>query len=1135
MSLSSDELWQRIPRAGLATAEQCRQWSHEILPKLSHSDAQNGLKLLLHLVDAGHVSKYQAKIIAGQSTEPIRYGAWVIEQPVKLAMWQGWYEVRRGASECRWARPVTAAELPHLRPLLPSLPRALKLAALQLEGLLAVQPPELIDGTLLIFVASPRAALQSAATAPQAAADLARGHLADTHPVTPHADAALGISGSARLLCQEFANRRCPPDEATRLVGQLAHTLSVLHGQQIVHGRVLPDRIYVHNQRVVLVVDPLCAATGLPQRLTVGPQAAAAGPAKTEPQLAQSTTGGLIGSVLRSAVVSQFCAPEMRLPEPLPSPASDVFSLGGVWWWLLTGEAPPAFRVDAAGQAPDAPPAPGLPADCSLPEPLWRCLQACLAQNPANRFASATELQRALLVAQRARPLAVAAPQPQPQPQPQSQSQSRSQLQSQSVGKPVPTVQPPAALQPVQRKPMEQTPQLPVEQLPAQQLPAQPIPAQQLRAQQPTLRPALGEQPHAQLAGTGTSGTAAEIPRRRRRRQGIPWLWPILGGGGVLIGLLLLLKFTGALQPSRESSVGSAKRPIPNPPPSLGTAPAVVPPVAPAVAQSSRATDPRSPHYEIVPDRPGAKQRGLWAPPTAPAPLPLDLLPPGGQLFLSLRPEQWPSLEQTLDASSQNTEAASLAWSDVLGPQVTELSQQLQAMSGVPLVDTAQVTLAFYAAEQSGQPPRVCARFHLSRPKPLAELTAAWNAPADGQVSEQRLWIASPQQAFYIPRQTPPATGATAESQGGAAVEMVSEFSVGPADMLREVAELDGARGPLLPHLEKLWNATDRTATMSLLISTPFLFTEGRDLLNVLPSPLSPALRQWLGGDVRGASMQVHWQPQWYLETRVVGTSDMDAGKILARQQQQVQSLPAMVEQWLVSHNVHPYWRGLAMRYPHMLRTFVDYSRFGVEHGTALMNSYLPSQGGTNLALTSWIALQDYATSSATANVPAANATAANATAAATGAARSGSTAAPVEDIETYLSQAIDLSFDQEPIEVALQMVADEANAHLPPGAQPLRFVLDGAAFGKAGITRNQQLSDFRIQQQSVRDALTEIARRGNPVTTVTDLRDADQRLLWIVAPDPNSSSGASMISLTTRTAAKESGYALPKEFAPES
>jgi hypothetical protein len=133
--------------------------------------------------------------------------------------------------------------------------------------------------------------------------------------------------------------------------------------------------------------------------------------------------------------------------------------------------------------------------------------------------------------------------------------------------------------------------------------------------------------------------------------------------------------------------------------------------------------------------------------------------------------------------------------------------------------------------------------------------------------------------------------------------------------------------------------------------------------------------------------------------------------------------------------------------------------------------------------------------------------------------------------VDQYLGRPIRLSFDQEPIEVALRLIGEEANDGLPAGTPQLRFALDGDAFEKAGITRNQQLSNFNIDLQPVRAALTEVAKRGNPVTTVTDTREEDQKLIWVLADDPESP-GNQMVSLTTRAAATAAGIALPVEFA---
>ncbi len=950
MSLSSLELWQRLTDEGLATLEQCQQWAAEVLPKLAEADAQSGLKVLQRLIDLGHLSKYQAKIIAGQATGPLRWGAWLVEQPVKLSLWQGWYTLRRGGGEPVWGRPLSAGELEQLRHALPSLPRALKLSRLQQAGLVPIPPPELIDGSLLVFVT----------------------------PQSPSFPAGIPLAG--KLLSQLFSSQRCPPDEATRIAAQMANALAALHQIGVAHGRVLPDRTYLHDRQVVMAVDPLCAATGLPNV-----------------QASAALSTGLIGQHLQPEQVAQFLAPELMLPHPLPTPASDVYSLGCVWWWLLTGK-PPTTSLQNRAAADSFSRA--LPSDCALPEPLRLCLEACLSRNPSSRFASAVELTHALAAAER----------------------------------------------------------------------AQPVPAGSSKLQ----------------AVVPKQTAASTFVRRRRRRHGVPWLWLTLGGCGLLVGLLLVLSMSGILAPFPEPAQIGSKHPTGDAALPTGSQPIDI--------ASPNAKDPRSAYYEIVTAQQSGNQSGLWAPPHAPDPLPLDLLPPGGQLFISLRPARWLAA-----AATEEFQAA-------LDGQIPYWLETLQTTAGIPLADIAQVTLAHYTPAKSGQRPRACWRFHLSQPTALSELKIAWSNPVVDEDSKLSLLVDSTGRAYYV-------------AQSQADTQQVSDFSVGPFELMRDVAELSGVRGPLLPHLEQLWNHSDQTADMAIFVSTPFLFTDGNVLLADTPERFGSILKQWLGGSVRGASLHIRWQPQWYLETRVVGTNDLEAGKFMNRQQQQITTLPNRVEQWLIGHEVHPYWRALALRYPQMLRTFADYARYGVEHGTAIMNCYLPSPGGTNLVLTSWIALQQQSAVGAGIGAIATQPTNKELT-------------QPL-DIEAYLSRPIRLSFDAEEFEAVLRQVGDEANANLPAEASPVRFVIDGAAFLKAGLTRNKQLRDFHIDQQPVRDALTEIAKLGNLVPTVTDLHQPEQSLVWIVMPDPESTAGAPMISLTTRAAAVAAGHKLPSEFAP--
>jgi hypothetical protein len=204
-----------------------------------------------------------------------------------------------------------------------------------------------------------------------------------------------------------------------------------------------------------------------------------------------------------------------------------------------------------------------------------------------------------------------------------------------------------------------------------------------------------------------------------------------------------------------------------------------------------------------------------------------------------------------------------------------------------------------------------------------------------------------------------------------------------------------------------------------------------------------------------------------------------------------------------------------------MLRVLENYTRIGIEDSVLIANAYLPPNAAPNLLLASWLSLQPTSTIDSSINAAATSAVAEN------------STVAIDWTIEDFLKRNISLRFDQEPIEEAFRLIALEANDDLPAGVEPVEFVLDGDAFELAGITRNQQLRDFSIEQRPVREALTELAKQGNPVTTVTDTREADQKLIWVVKSH-RGSPDRQQISLTTRETAAKQQLPLPPEFAAD-
>lgn len=1111
MGLSSIELWQKVAAEGLASPMQCRAWAAEAAKSMQAVDTTDGLKVLQQLIDVGRLTRYQAKILAGQSQEPLQRGPWHILQPVKDPLWRGWLEVvkidttKAEWPPASWVRWLQASEVEELQASAPTLPRGIQLAQVTQDHLQQVSIPELQNASSLQLQVAP----------------LVGSHLT------------------------QVAHVPLAPGEALRIVEQSAQALAALHASGVVHGRVTPDRIYWNGQHATLANDPISAWT-----LTLDRQAT-----------------GLIGTDLGSLQSEQFLAPEFIAPGQSPTMLTDVYALGCVWWWLLTGQPPAQGKTAQEILARQADRQPPVPEELDVPGPLRRVLQHCLARNPAARFSDAGMLLAALqrvpevLKAGRSTPpieVSVVEKASGPTDQPLRVRAGKSGSSPQAAD-PEPTSEPQAAqgeklaqgksvkyvdaqgetnqASPTQardrgpaetgsRKKVETTHQprrTAGDQAPSKvaklakqtrradnvggqpsgkvaespiALEKQANTASKQSSSEDSRRQSVTNKQEAQTQASvraesdpgsttlprGTNkakptkvGSGAATRRLTRKRRKNKWMLPVIGGLGFLIVVLIILQVSGALQPGKGKQTAN-QRPRPE----------YIPPSDSKGGPRVAARDPLLDHFQLV----DSSETQLWAPPSPPQPIPLDLLPPGGGCFLSLRPSDMlsnPSRRRMLSTFDEQ-----------LGSRLSDLA----VAAGEPLEQIEQVTVGFYAPTAAGSVPQWAMRVTLSQARSVAELRSAWQATSEQEVGDHKLLINEAGLAYFVAEQP------LVSSQA------VHSFSTGPVALMTEVAELAGQRAPLVAQVETLWDATSAEQDLVVLAAAPYLFTEGRGLLSQAPERIRDQLREQLGSDVRASLLQMQFAPQWYYEIQLVGASDREAGRLLAKLESLVTGAPLAIETWFVSQTAHPHWRALALRFPQMLRALAEQTRYGIEEGVAIANGYLPAVAAENILLSGWLAAQPAATISSlgagTAVVPAAQ---------------------PLT-LEQYLNRKIELSFDQEPIEKALQLVGEAANEKLPSGTPRLRFELDGDAFELGGITRNQQLQDFAFVQQPMRDALTEIARRGNTVPNVNDTRAADQKLIWIVKEDPQNP-GQQMISLTTRDAAGKAGVALPKEFAP--
>lgn len=165
-----------------------------------------------------------------------------------------------------------------------------------------------------------------------------------------------------------------PPGGALTMLSQAARAVGYAHGRGLFHLGLCPQNLLVSSDGDVKVTDFGILAACLPERPVQDP---------------------------RMAHRVAYLAPEQLLGEPT-SAATDVFALGAIAIEMVTGM--PAFRGETPVDVERAVLA-GHINDPSLPRPIVRVLQRCLARAPFERFPDARAFADALDAALRTTPL----------------------------------------------------------------------------------------------------------------------------------------------------------------------------------------------------------------------------------------------------------------------------------------------------------------------------------------------------------------------------------------------------------------------------------------------------------------------------------------------------------------------------------------------------------------------------------------------------------------------------------------------------------------------------------------------------------------------------------------------------------
>lgn len=182
------------------------------------------------------------------------------------------------------------------------------------------------------------------------------------------------------LSLQEVIERQGPlqPERAVHLLRQVCQALSEAHTAGLIHRDIKPSNIIASQRGGICDVAKLVdfgLATSIDDFQEV--------------KLTQE--GTIAGSPF-------YIAPERFLEEDEPDARSDIYSLGGVAYFLVTGQPP--FRGDVPLQVMIAharePVVPPRQLVANVPEDLEAIILKCLAKEPSQRYADSSALEQAL-------------------------------------------------------------------------------------------------------------------------------------------------------------------------------------------------------------------------------------------------------------------------------------------------------------------------------------------------------------------------------------------------------------------------------------------------------------------------------------------------------------------------------------------------------------------------------------------------------------------------------------------------------------------------------------------------------------------------------------------------------------------
>lgn len=347
--------------------------------------------------------------------------------------------------------------------------------------------------------------------------------------------------------------------------------------------------------------------------------------------------------------------------------------------------------------------------------------------------------------------------------------------------------------------------------------------------------------------------------------------------------------------------------------------------------------------------------------------------------------------------------------------------------------------------------------------------------------------------------------------------EQINQFLVSAEPLVVDVLQTGGAI--MSTGASKLLRATDSDRQINLLvIPTDLTSPSGMMMFRGYWKKVIRLMRWYMGGEdkIQAGLLSMHFEDgAVYVESGLNPQLDKDPYTLADELRERIQLAPKLIDDYMLDISADRYWKKLAREIPDMVEDISRNSRVGVESGITIANSWNNAWAAHNLlsAMEHTFAFEG-GTGGATTVAPPVRST--------------------PQTIEALLQAVRTIEIANDDLNIAVDKIVEEIKDDYPKLPFDFQILINGTHLMDDGITKNQRLVDFKVENKPLGDILAAFTFAANTIKTATGPDDPTNLLIWVIHNPEPSDLTKKHVLITTRKAAAREGYTLPKQFVPK-